>query len=86
MVFIDVQEQSDSDCSSPGARILLYKSQNRIYSDVLLIVGRLDVDGQRFAPIGLHKTDAAFDWFLKKMALHCLSKSKTAYRYHVYKF
>ncbi len=28
---------------------------------VVLIVGRLDVDGQSFAPIGLHKTDAASD-------------------------
>jgi hypothetical protein len=28
------------------------------------IVGRLDVDGQRFAPIGLHKTDSASDWLL----------------------
>ncbi len=27
------------------------------------IVGRLDVDGQSFAPIGLHKTDAASDWW-----------------------
>jgi hypothetical protein len=69
VVFVDVQEQSDRDCSSPGARILVYKSQNRLYSDVLLIVGRLDVDGQSFAPIGLHKTDAAFDWLLKKW--HC---------------
>jgi hypothetical protein len=86
VIFIDVQEQSDRDSSSPGARILVYKSQNRKYSDVLLIVGRLDVYGQSFAPIGLHKTDAAFDWLLKKMALHCLSKSKTAYRHHLYKF
>jgi hypothetical protein len=34
-------------------------------SDVL-IVGRLDVDGQSFAPIGLHKIDAVSDW------LHCI--------------
>ncbi len=27
----------------------------------LLIVGQLDVDSQSFAPIGLHKTDAASD-------------------------
>jgi hypothetical protein len=26
------------------------------------IVGRLDVDGQSFAPVVLHKTDAASDW------------------------
>jgi hypothetical protein len=29
-----------------------------VFTDVL-IVGRLDVDSQSFAPIGLHKTDAA---------------------------
>jgi hypothetical protein len=31
-----------------------------VLTDVL-IVDRLDVDGQSFAPIGLHKTDAASD-------------------------
>ncbi len=37
-----------------------------VFTDVL-IVGRLDVDGQSFAPIGLHKTDAASDWlFIKR--------------------
>ncbi len=36
-----------------------------VLTDVL-IVGRLDVDGQSFAPIGLHKTDAASDWWLIK--------------------
>ncbi len=35
----------------------------------VLIVGRLDVDGQSFAPIGLHKIDAASDWLLLKQ--HC---------------
>jgi hypothetical protein len=40
-----------------------------VFTDVL-IVGRLDVDGQSFAPIGLHKTDAAFDWLLTKQ--HCI--------------
>ncbi len=39
-----------------------------VFTDVL-IVGRFDVDGQRFAPIGLHKTDAASDWVLTKR--HC---------------
>ncbi len=34
-----------------------------VFTDVL-IVGQLDVDGQSFAPIGLHKTDAASDWLL----------------------
>jgi hypothetical protein len=36
----------------------------------VLIVGRLDVDGQSFASIGLHYTDAASDWLLIKR--HCI--------------
>jgi hypothetical protein len=58
-------------CSSPGARILVSQSQSSLlmYSVVLLSVGQFDVDGQSFAPIGLHKTDAASDWFLIKW--HC---------------
>ncbi len=40
-----------------------------VFTDVL-IVGRLDVDGQIFAPIGLHKTDAVSDWLLIKW--HCI--------------
>jgi hypothetical protein len=40
-----------------------------VLTDVL-IVGRLDVDGQSFAPIGLHKIDAASDWLLIKR--HCI--------------
>ncbi len=40
-----------------------------VFTDVQ-IVGRLDVDGQSFAPIGLHKIDAASDWFLIKR--HCI--------------
>ncbi len=39
------------------------------FTDVLT-VGRLEVDGQSFAPIGLHKTDAASDWLLIKR--HCI--------------
>ncbi len=38
-----------------------------VFTDVL-IVGRLDEDGQSFAPIGLHKTDASSD--THKMSLH----------------
>jgi hypothetical protein len=34
-----------------------------VFTDVL-IEGRLDVDGQSFAPIGLHKIDAASGWLL----------------------
>ncbi len=36
-----------------------------VFTDVL-IGGRLDVDGQSFAPIGWHKIDAASDWSLIK--------------------
>jgi hypothetical protein len=37
-----------------------------VFTDVL-IVGRLDMDGQSFAPIGLHKIDLhASDWLLIK--------------------
>ena len=42
-----------------------------VFTDVL-IVGRLDVDGQSFAPIGLHKIDAASDWLLIKR--NCIGK------------
>jgi hypothetical protein len=42
------------------------------FTDVL-IVGGLDVDGQSFAPIGLHKTDAASDWLLiNDIKHHCI--------------
>ncbi len=40
-----------------------------VLTDVL-IVGWLDVDGHSFAPIGLHKIDAASDWLLIKR--HCI--------------
>jgi hypothetical protein len=36
-----------------------------VFADVL-IVGRLDVHGQSFAPIGLHKIVTASDWLLIK--------------------
>ncbi len=36
----------------------------------VLIVGRLDVDGQSFAPIGLHKADSASDWLHKRLDLY----------------
>ncbi len=40
-----------------------------VFTDVV-IVGRLDVYGQRFAPIGFHKIDDASDWLLIKR--HCI--------------
>ncbi len=40
-----------------------------VFTDVP-IVGQLGVDGQSFAPIGLHKTDAVSDWLLIKH--HCI--------------
>jgi hypothetical protein len=36
-----------------------------VFTDVL-IVGRLDVDCQSFAPIGVHKKDSFSDWLLIK--------------------
>jgi hypothetical protein len=36
-----------------------------VFTDVL-IAGRLDVDGQSLAPIGLHKIDPSTDWLLIK--------------------
>ena len=38
----------------------------QVVGQVVLIVGQLDVHGQSFAPIGLHKIDAASDWLLMK--------------------
>jgi hypothetical protein len=40
-----------------------------VFADVL-ISGRLGIDGQSFAPIGLHKTDNVSDWLLIKH--HCI--------------
>jgi hypothetical protein len=40
-----------------------------VFTDVL-IVGRLDLDSQSIAPIGVHKIDAASDWLLIKR--HCI--------------
>ncbi len=37
-----------------------------VFTDVLIIVGWLDVHGHSFAPIGLHRIDAASDWLLIK--------------------
>jgi hypothetical protein len=48
-----------------------------VFTDVL-IVGRLDVDGQSFAPIGLHKIDAASDWLLIKWL--CIGLMYNIYR------
>ncbi len=36
-----------------------------VFTDVL-IVGRLDVDDQSFAPIGVHKIDPFSDWLFRK--------------------
>jgi hypothetical protein len=40
-----------------------------VFTDVL-IVGGIDVGGQSFVPVGLHKTDAASDWLL--IGMKCL--------------
>jgi hypothetical protein len=42
-----------------------------LFTDVLIVV-RHDVDDHSFAPIGLHKTDAASDWLLIKR--HCIDR------------
>ena len=57
-----VPAHSIKSCIRQAARHLVFTG--------VLIVGRLDVDGQSFAPIGLHKTDAASDWLLIKH--HCI--------------
>ncbi len=36
----------------------------QVVSTDVLIVGRLDVEGQSFATIGLRKIDASSDWIL----------------------
>ncbi len=36
-----------------------------VFTDVL-IVGRLDIDSQSFAPIDVHKVDPSSDWLLIK--------------------
>ena len=53
-----VPARSRKSCIVQAVRQLLF-------NDVLIVV-RLDVDGQSFAPIGLHKIDAASDWLLTK--------------------
>jgi hypothetical protein len=40
-----------------------------VFTDVL-IVGRLDVDGQSCAPIGLQKTETSSDWL--RIKRHCI--------------
>jgi hypothetical protein len=53
-----VPARSIKSCSMQAVR--------QVVSSDVLIVGRLDVDGQSFAPIGSHKIDAASDWLLTK--------------------
>jgi hypothetical protein len=54
-----VPARSIKSCSMQAVRQV-------VFTDVL-IVGRLDVHGQSFVPIGLHKIDAASDWLLIKL-------------------
>jgi hypothetical protein len=46
-----------------------------VFTDVL-IVGWHNVDGQSYAPIGLHKIDASSDWLLIKR--HCIGVKPAA--------
>jgi hypothetical protein len=51
-----VPARSIKSCSVQAVR--------QVVSTDVLIVGLLDVDGQSFAPIGLHNIEAASDWLL----------------------
>jgi hypothetical protein len=53
---------SRKSCTVPAVRQVVFTG--------VLIVGRLDVDGQSFVPIGLHKIAASSDWLLTKQ--HCI--------------
>jgi hypothetical protein len=50
----------------PARSIVCKRCARQVVVTDVLIVVRLDVDGQSFAPIGLHKIDAASDWLLTK--------------------
>jgi hypothetical protein len=54
-------------CIRQAVRQVVFTDDNE------LIVGRLDVDGQSFALIGLHKTDPASDRLLIKW--HCIGSA-----------
>jgi hypothetical protein len=47
--------------------------RQEIFTD-MLNVGRLDVDGLSFAPISLHKTDAASDLLLINFTVYIVTK------------
>ncbi len=49
-----------------NVKLLAASALNGIVFTEVLIVGRLDVDSQSFAPIGFHTIDAASDWLLTK--------------------
>jgi hypothetical protein len=85
VVFTNVQWQSDRELQfSQGSDINVSVTVFTSYvSIVLLIVGRLHVDSQRFAPIGLHKTDAASDLLLIKC--HCIGTKGLLYWESSYK-
>jgi hypothetical protein len=69
VILVSRKESRRSSCTLH--KILYYRQEKRqvVFSDVL-IVGRLDVVGQSFAPIGLHKSFPASDWLLMKR--HCI--------------
>jgi hypothetical protein len=68
--------QHRENCNSLSDLHLALFNYTHLLSGVLLIVDRLDVDGQSFAPIDLHETDAASLLVAHKMALHLLSKDE----------
>ncbi len=49
-----------------NVKLLAASAFSGIVFTEVLIVGRLDVDSQSFAPISLHTIDAASDWLLIK--------------------
>ncbi len=57
-----------------------------VLTDVLtvLIVDRLDGDGQSFAPIGLHKIDTSSDWDWLLIKRYCIGmKACQEFRYKI---
>ncbi len=61
VILVSSAESRRSSCTLHKMKVV----RQVVFTDVL-IAGWLNVDGQSFAPIGLHKIDAASDWLLMK--------------------
>jgi hypothetical protein len=68
IILVESKESRRSSCTLHKKLYLASGAPSGIAH--VLIVGRLDMDGQSFATIGLHKTDAASDWLPIKW--HCI--------------